>query len=353
MIPDSPIPANPVEGNGLIFVSIASYRDPQLVPTVLDLLSKAHEPGLLRFGICWQHAADDPAVPFTNDPRFQVIDVDWRQSRGACWARSEIMKLSRGEQFFLQVDSHCRFIDGWDTRLIRMMMQTGRPKPILSSYANPFIPQDPASDLREILSGLPQLMAIETFAEDGIPQLRPRDIPGLAARTRPMAARFLAAGFLFAPGSFVHEVPYDPELYFFGEEISLTLRAFTSGYDLFHPVENVAWHDYFRSYAIRHWEDHVPASATPLPGTEHDAPSPFHDLDTVSRQKVRRLLCPSSPEPPSSSPEPSCQLPRTLRTRRRSHPPGLRKLRRPLLPAQKSPGLHPPRTRAAQPAHPP
>jgi hypothetical protein len=285
-----------VSHNELIFVSIASYRDLQLVPTIQDLLDKAHEPGLLRFGICWQHSLDEPPLPF-DDVRFRVVDVDWRDSRGACWARAEIMKLWQGEQWFLQIDSHCRFTQGWDTKLIRMMRQTGSPKPILSTYANAFTPRVDAAGEPELLSGSPHLIALESFNEDGIPQLKPLPIPGSTSYKRPMAARFLAAGFLFAPGSFIEEVPYDPEVYFFGEEISMTLRAFTSGYDLFHPVENVAWHDYVRAYAIRHWEDHGSTEATVI---AKSSPA-WGDLDKLSRRKVRQLLHTSSSEDAATS----------------------------------------------------
>lgn len=284
------------EPDSLIFISIASYRDIQLVPTVEDLLAKADDPSRLRFGICWQHGDEQPSLPFRDNPRFRILDVPWHQSRGACWARAGIMKLWHGEQWFLQTDSHCRFRHGWDTRLIRMMAETGSPKPILSTYANGFTPSvvnpaGPASrtkeigGTKEILDGAPNLMALDDFADDVFPKLKPLAIPGFGARTRPMAARFLAAGFLFAPGSFVEEVPYDPELYFFGEEISMTVRAFTSGYDLFHPVETVAWHDYVRSYATRHWDDHA-AAKTVEAGT---APA-WGELDQRSRQKVRALL---------------------------------------------------------------
>jgi hypothetical protein len=302
-----------VSEDQLIFISIASYRDVQLFPTVADLLAKAHEPGLLRFGICWQHDRHDPPSPFVDDGRFQVIDVDWRDSRGACWARAEIMKLWRGEQWFLQIDSHCRFEYGWDTKLIRMMGQTGSAKPILSTYANAFTPRESGSNEPEILSGPPQLIALEVFTDEGIPKLKPLPIPDPSTHKRPMAARFLAAGFLFAPGSFVEEVPYDPELYFFGEEISMTLRAFTSGYDLFHPNEIVAWHDYVRAYAIRHWDDHAAEESDGI-----TKPSPaWSELDGFSRQKVLELLHGNAFE--ERAREASVQSPRfglgTVRTR--------------------------------------
>ncbi len=60
----------------LIFVSIAAYRDLQLVPTVLDCLAKASFPGRLRFGICWQHGAEETSLPFSGDPRFRILDIE-------------------------------------------------------------------------------------------------------------------------------------------------------------------------------------------------------------------------------------------------------------------------------------
>src|SRR5262249_27589752 len=47
-----------------IFVSIAAYRDPQLVPTIQDCLAKARYPEQLRFGISWQHGPEESSLPF-------------------------------------------------------------------------------------------------------------------------------------------------------------------------------------------------------------------------------------------------------------------------------------------------
>jgi len=266
------LPTNSCE----IFFSIAAYRDPQLEPTVADCLRKATHPERLRFGICWQHAPEEDALSFREDPRFRILDTDFRQSRGACWARAEIMKLWRGEAWFLQVDSHCRFAPQWDELLIRTAAETGSRKPILSTYATPFTPGE-----NEILLDNPMRIELQAFNNDSIPQLRPAPIPRRQDRSRPIRARFLSAGFLFAPGSFVEEVPYDPELYFLGEESSMTVRAFTHGYDLFHPAQTIVWHDYIRADAKRHWGDHTESSP---------ATTTWSDLDQSSRKKVQRLL---------------------------------------------------------------
>ena len=42
-----------------IFVSIASYRDPELLPTLHDLISNAANPSDLVICIAWQHSKKD------------------------------------------------------------------------------------------------------------------------------------------------------------------------------------------------------------------------------------------------------------------------------------------------------
>jgi hypothetical protein len=74
---------------------------------------------------------------------------------------------------------------------------------------------------------------------------------------------------------------------------SVTTRSFTfsakrSRYDLFHPRESLVWHDYIRSYAKRHWDDH--GSASPV---SRDS----EKLDASSRDKVKRMLCGEPVEP--------------------------------------------------------
>ena len=274
----------------LIFISIASYRDRQLTSTIEDLLEKAERPERLRFGICWQHGGEATSLPYLDDARFRILDVDWRQSRGACWARAEIMQLWNKEDFYFQIDSHCRFALHWDTKLIRTMAQTQKQKPVLSTYGNPFTPREKESAQPELLDGPPHSIVIAKFTSDGIPELRPLPIHDFQQRTAPVPARFLSGGFLFALGRFVEEVPYDPELYFMGEESSMSLRAFTSGYDLFHPIESLVWHDYVRTEANRHWQDHDGSQKT-----QSEPVSGWSELDTKSRMKVTALFAADRP----------------------------------------------------------
>jgi hypothetical protein len=72
----------------------------------------------------------------------------------------------------------------------------------------------------------------------------------------PIYAPFVAAGFFFTYSDFLYEVPFDPFLpwIFMGEEISMSARLWTSGYDIFSPTVNVLNHYYVRRHYPKFWE---------------------------------------------------------------------------------------------------
>jgi hypothetical protein len=95
-------------------------------------------------------------------------------------------------------------------------------------------------------------LLLDRFMPEGPLFLKPHTIDENKGLER---GRFLGGHFIFTAGKFCTEVPYDPFLYFHGEETSLSVRAFTHGYDIFHPDEPLAWHYYGRSGSKRHWDD--------------------------------------------------------------------------------------------------
>ena len=76
-----------------IFVSIAAYRDPELVPTIKSALENAKYPERVHFGICRQYNPDDEfdnVDEYRNDPRFHIMDVLYTEAKGLPWARAQI-----------------------------------------------------------------------------------------------------------------------------------------------------------------------------------------------------------------------------------------------------------------------
>jgi hypothetical protein len=101
----------------------------------------------------------------------------------------------------------------------------------------------------------PYKMNFDKFIPEGAVFFLPATMDNCKTLTEPIPARFYSAHFAFTGGDFVKEVPHDPELYFHGEEISIAVRAFTWGYDLFHPHKLILWHEYTRSGRVKHWDD--------------------------------------------------------------------------------------------------
>ena len=64
-----------MENNETIFIQIASYRDTELVPTVLDCLKQAKRPDKIRIGICWQFAEGESIAEIANLPQVRFIAV--------------------------------------------------------------------------------------------------------------------------------------------------------------------------------------------------------------------------------------------------------------------------------------
>jgi glycosyltransferase involved in cell wall biosynthesis len=240
-----------------IFVQIASYRDPQLIPTLKSMIENAKNPKKLIIGICRQYHPDDKfdvLDEYKNDKRFRVTDVLYSESKGVCWARNQVQQLYGGEDYTLQIDSHMRFEKNWDETFIKMIKQLqkkGFEKPLLTGYVSSFNPEnDPEQRIRE-----PWRMAFDRFIPEGAVFFLPESIPGWQDLKEPVPARFYSAHFCFTLGKFSVEVQHDPEFYFHGEEISIAVRAFTHGYDLFHPHKVAIWHEYTRKGRTKQWDD--------------------------------------------------------------------------------------------------
>jgi hypothetical protein len=256
-----------------IFVQIASYRDAELLPTLRDCIAKAAHPENLRFGICWQHDKTESLGKFIADPRFRVISIPYQDSKGVCWARNAIQSLYAGETYTLQLDSHHRFIPGWDSALIEMLQPLDSEKAILTTYAPHYDPRK-ASPPKSV----PWKIAFDKFTPDGRVLTRPSFMENHPKLARPIPARFYSGHFAFTIGAFCEQVKHDPLLYFLGEEITIAVRAFTHGYDLYHPHQVIVWHEYTRKYRRKHWDDHNAGA------------EPWHVRDSAAGNRIATLL---------------------------------------------------------------
>lgn len=235
-----------------IFIQIASYKDPELVKTITDSIVKATYPERLRFGICWQYEEGESLGTYETDFRFKIHKMYWKNARGVGWARSICNQLYTDETFTLQIDSHHRFENGWDTKLIDQWKGCKHEKAVLTGYP----PGYEYVNGKEVKNYLPPMtMIVKGFDYGFIPTFKSGHVVNTPKVKTPFRGCFIAAGFFFTVGSVCKEVPYIKEVYFTGEEILYSIRLFTFGYRIFHPNIWLIWHMYERPTCEKHWDD--------------------------------------------------------------------------------------------------
>ena len=281
-----------------IFVSIASYRDSETRPTLDALFSTAKNPSRIFAGIVVQleekvkydediwnsiMAGTSQAVHSWKPQPNQVrcIRLNARDATGPCYARGLCQTLFRGEDYFMQIDSHMRFRKNWDEYLIQTIQglqqqqyhrtsnEKGQSnnKIVLTAYPVGYtlpnnIPQETRGtylvpwkfDKNGMLRQRGRLLKRSVDQTD-IGELNPnlhkpvREYP--LAITHARRQYLYAGGFNFGPAEVITDVPYDMmgmHHLFFGEELSMSVRLFTHGYDLYCPNETVCYHLWSRAH---------------------------------------------------------------------------------------------------------
>jgi hypothetical protein len=230
-----------------IFVSIASYCDPMLAFTLASARAQASDPSRVFIGVVEQHLPGQHLALADEWQRAHVraTRVDALEARGPCWARALAMALYQGEDWFLQIDSHTWFEPGWDERLVRWgeICEARNSRCIISCYPNPFEMKD-GHPVAKVVTN--RILAFVVKGDSDFATEHPvLMFEGVAVeREEPILGMHVAGGCLFAPGYIVDDLPYDPHLYFHGEEQSYALRAWTHGWDIFHVPGMPMYHLY-------------------------------------------------------------------------------------------------------------
>ena len=271
-----------------VFISLAAYCDPVLGFTLRRALATARQPERLHFGVVDQSPQAMPAADCAvlKPARLSYVNIEPPYARGPCCARAIAMSLYDGEDWFFQIDSHMDFDLHWDERLIgqAQALLRGRKGVVLSAYPNAFVFEGqrpvrrPTTD--KVLAHV--LKPGATF-EPGHPVLAFEAQP--VDQDQPLPGFHLAAGCLFAPGSFVQAFPYDPWFYFHGEEQALAARLFTHGWDIFHVPGLPVYHLYNTGESgapprPMHWDESQQAGRDQA----------WWDLEQRSRNRLTALL---------------------------------------------------------------
>lgn len=267
-----------------IFISIASYRDPELQWTIKSAIENANNPDNLYFGVVHQ-GVDSELFDIQGIKNISLTKMHPKEARGAGYARAKAMELYSGQEYFLQVDSHTRFVPGWDLicidQLNRAKNISGHSRVILSYFPAPFEPERNGGMF--LIKNNPKIKDYPTRQKLSLNKRKQWTAERFEfdskLKENPELSETVLGGFMFSDASIIEEVPYDPEISFFGEEICFAMRSWTRGWDIYSPSKNIVYHFYSRGGYNKIWKDRN------LRGMS------WKELEEISYKKQKRILC--------------------------------------------------------------
>ena len=320
-------PVFPIREDESIFMSLGAYRDHLLGETLRQAYKNADNPDKLFVGAVVQNCfgidvtcrtgvevkgKDERGNPITkvsdrdadvngieqfcDDPEYskycesgqiRALYVNETESNGPTTARYFASKLWGGETYFMQSDAHLRFAPGWD-RLYAEEVKAAKsyPKAILSAYPPGFSEEDPPYQGGTTGTRLCTCQFSTSDVEHHIIRINTGETCGAHAAA-PTQIAYIAAGFFFARAEFLTDVPFDPFLpwCFMGEEIALSLRAWTHGWDIYAPRNNLIAHQYRpgRMGLPKFWENTGRVFGRPGPGFNTQ-------LQSISLKRVKYMV---------------------------------------------------------------
>mmetsp|Transcript_3002 Transcript_3002/g.6242 ORF Transcript_3002/g.6242 Transcript_3002/m.6242 type:complete len:510 (+) Transcript_3002:40-1569(+) len=267
-----------------IFLSLASYRDENCLSTITNAFAKSKDSEKLFVGLVQQNCfeecrsgvlEDAKVIDIEPDPdchklfcesesgrphcdagRVRVLRVNETESLGPYAARFFASKLWGGEQWYMQIDSHMSFVQDWDATSVKMLETAPSKKPVISHYPASTENFEKQAKMKKPTSRLCGPAFCDPYNDCSVIRLDGAAVYDKKYLPTPRFSPFVAGGYFIANSDFLREVPFDPFLpwIFMGEEIIMSARLWTHGYDMFSPSENVVGHIYVRRHKPKFWE---------------------------------------------------------------------------------------------------
>lgn len=233
--------------NKTIFISISSFNEEDLLNTIENAVATARYPKRLSFGIFYHNTQG--TFKDLGSYSKNVYTTSHHSMLGVGVSRSLANQFYSNEDYYLQIDAHTIFDNWWDDCLINdleLIKDSGESdKPIISYYLPSWIRLDDDSivlDKKTYNQTLVWDHQQMTSSYWDIPIMTTQEVDWYSEKNPFKKHYGIAAQFLFSEGSFCTEMIPNQEIMFYGEEPTLALRCFSSGYDVFTTLNSYMWH---------------------------------------------------------------------------------------------------------------
>jgi hypothetical protein len=244
--------------NKTIFINIPSYSDPEIWDTIKDFILKAKNSSRIFFGITHQtfDLENDLLKSETNYTNVKMDIIPAGSIIGCQPARKNSHKFYDGQDYYLNMDSHMRAVENWDSLIIDDFekLEIKKGKSVLTGYVNSYeVNESGESILRKETPWIFYMSEdnISNFKANGVLQMCPKH----SNHTEPVLSPYVSGHFFFARGKYIEHVGFVEEITFTEEELFMAVRFFTAGYNLYIPSKNYVFHRYGRPNRRLIWED--------------------------------------------------------------------------------------------------
>lgn len=268
-----------------IFVQIAAYRDFEISPTILDAIKQSSGNHQINFGvhICYVEDNEVDILPLDN---VKYATSKAPENIGLGIGRALAHQFYNGEDYYLQCDSHTRFIQNWDEVILNSALNyqiDGISKPLLTMYpANYWYPTVTSKFIERDFIPEPPLGLTNISFHENPDQFRQIRVPlqtAMPIGDGNKMVKSVSGGSIFTVGDFL---PFNTDIAFYGEEIWLAARAYTHGFDLLVPEQQYMYHLYYNH--------NKPAEINKRKILWTDFPNEFNELDKISKALIYKTL---------------------------------------------------------------
>ena len=251
-----------------IFIAVPCYRDEDVINTVESAYLNAKNPDRIFFGIAVIYKEGDDPYWLKLD-EYENVKYDLKLSTmdtvGLGRQRETANSMFADQDYYLQIDAHMRFDMHWDDLLIHHIENLkilGEQKPLITGYPRAFAPDGPY-----VVEGhypfynrmSKELYFREKSGSNHVPGFRTGRTPAeffkeygfLRHGDRHFAkhevlalAKTVSPAQIFVDGSFVRDVPANPDIRFLEEEQYYSILAFMQGYNFYVPKVTGIMHYY-------------------------------------------------------------------------------------------------------------
>jgi hypothetical protein len=229
-----------------IFLQIAAYHDYELPKTIANAALQSSGKNKIHFGIhnCYREIKHIhiPNVNKIDHIKLNIIESQAPNNIGVGLSRTIANNFYDGEDYYLQVDSHTRFVKDWDIGFInslRHYQACGVDKPLLTSYPAGYYYDDNLVEKFNTNYSLTNISFHQKldFSDNMVPHQTGVPVTNNLSKS-------VSGGCIFSIGDF-HKIAINKKMYNWGEEILVAARAFTHGYDLLLPDKQYLFHLYY------------------------------------------------------------------------------------------------------------